>query len=135
MPFKCINRQLNYKWLHYVNLEIVQVPIPIRITCNKAFCSSILPWQRLIVWFYWDIYIYKLMSSVCWLQALFRPKRQTNVWCYILVYDDICLMLAVLMCMFCRSLFVLLYFFFWPLCCLFFDVQILIIPLISSNSS
>jgi hypothetical protein len=23
------------------------------------------------------------------------------------------------MCMFCRSLFVLLYFFFWPLCCLF----------------
>ena len=30
-------------------------------------------------------------------------------------------------CMFCRSLFVLLYFFFWPLCCLFFfDIQILI---------
>ena len=25
-----------------------------------------------------------------------------------------------LMCMFCRSLFVLFYFFFWPLCCLFF---------------
>ena len=24
------------------------------------------------------------------------------------------------MCMFCRSLFVLLYFLFWPLCCLFF---------------
>ena len=30
------------------------------------------------------------------------------------------------MCMFCRSLFVLLYFFFWPLCCLFFDLRILI---------
>ena len=31
------------------------------------------------------------------------------------------------MFMFCRSLFVLLYFFFWPLCCLFFsDIQILI---------
>ena len=28
-------------------------------------------------------------------------------------------------CMFCRSLFVLLYFFIWPLCCLFFlDIQI-----------
>jgi len=39
-------------------------------------------------------------------------------------------------CMFCRSLFVLLYFFFWPLCCLsFFDVRILIAPLVSSNSS
>ena len=39
------------------------------------------------------------------------------------------------MCMFCRSLFVLLYFFFWSLCCLFFfDIRILITPLVSSNS-
>jgi hypothetical protein len=31
-----------------------------------------------------------------------------------------------------RSLFVLSYFFFWPLCCLFFfDLQILITPLVS----
>ena len=37
--------------------------------------------------------------------------------------------------MFCRSLFVLLYFFFLPLCCLYFDLRILIIPLVSSNSS
>ena len=38
--------------------------------------------------------------------------------------------------MFCKSLFVLLYLFFWPLCCLFsFDVLILITPLVSSNSS
>ena len=34
-------------------------------------------------------------------------------------------------CMFCRLLFVLLYFFFWPLCCLFFfDIRILITPLV-----
>jgi hypothetical protein len=33
-------------------------------------------------------------------------------------------------CMFCRSLFVLLCFFVWPLCCLFFfDIRILITPL------
>ena len=38
--------------------------------------------------------------------------------------------------MFCKSLFVLLYFFLWPLCCLFFfDILILITPLVSSNSS
>ena len=38
--------------------------------------------------------------------------------------------------MFCRSLFVLLSFFFWSLCCLFFfDIRILITPLVSSNSS
>ena len=36
---------------------------------------------------------------------------------------------------FCRWLFVLLFFFFCPLCCLFFDLQTLITPLVSSNSS
>ena len=36
--------------------------------------------------------------------------------------------------MFCRSLFVFLSFFFWPLCrLLFFDLRILITPLVSSN--
>jgi hypothetical protein len=35
-------------------------------------------------------------------------------------------------CMFCWSLFVLLHFFFWPLCCLFFfDIRILITLLVS----
>ena len=38
--------------------------------------------------------------------------------------------------MFCRSLFVLCHFFFWPLCCVFFfDLRIMITPLVSSNSS
>ena len=47
-----------------------------------------------------------------------------------------CYSMLNLLCMFYRSLFVLLYFFFWPLCCLFvFDLRILIIPLLSSNSS
>jgi hypothetical protein len=36
------------------------------------------------------------------------------------------------MSLFCRSLFVILYFFFWPLCCLFFfDLQIRITPLVA----
>ena len=36
--------------------------------------------------------------------------------------------------MLCKSLFVLLSVFFWPLCCLsFFNLQILITPLVSSN--
>ena len=38
------------------------------------------------------------------------------------------------MCIFCRSLFVLLYFFFWPLCCLFiYEIRILITSLEYSN--
>ena len=44
--------------------------------------------------------------------------------------------ITLLLCMFCRSLFVLLCSFFWPLCCLFFfDIQIMITFLLSSNSS
>ena len=40
------------------------------------------------------------------------------------------------MCMFCRSQLDLLYFFFWPLCCLsFFDLLLLATPLVSSNYS
>ena len=40
------------------------------------------------------------------------------------------------MCMCYRSLFVFLYVFFWPLCFLFFfDIRILITPLVFSNSS
>jgi hypothetical protein len=43
--------------------------------------------------------------------------------------------IKVIICIFCRSLFVLLYFFFWPLCCLFFfDIRIWITPLVCSNS-
>ena len=38
-------------------------------------------------------------------------------------------------CMFYRSLFVFLSFFLWPLCCLSFDLRILITLLLSSNSS
>ena len=47
----------------------------------------------------------------------------------------LCYSIFSFMCMFCGSLFVLLYFFFWPLCCLSFDLRILITPLVSSSSS
>ena len=44
--------------------------------------------------------------------------------------------LVLYVCFICRSLFVLLYFFFWPLCYLFFfDIRILITPLVYSNST
>ena len=43
---------------------------------------------------------------------------------------------SIILCaMLCRSLFVLLYFFFWPMCFLSFDLLILITPLVSANSS
>ena len=76
----------------------------------------------------------------------FLTKRVTNIkW----TWDKLCLELfslvfsgvritrsLVLCVMFCRSLFVVLSFFFWPLCCLFFfDLLNLITSLVSPNSS
>jgi hypothetical protein len=46
-----------------------------------------------------------------------------------------CYSIFSLIWMFSRSLFVLLCFFFWSLCCLFFDIRFLIAPLVPSNSS
>jgi hypothetical protein len=51
-------------------------------------------------------------------------------------FNGVRVTLSVVLCvMFCRSLFVLSSFYFWPLCCLSFDLRILITPLVSSNSS
>ena len=51
-------------------------------------------------------------------------------------YWDSCYSIFSFMCMSCRSLFVLLYVFLWPLCCrYFFDLRILITPSISSDYS
>jgi hypothetical protein len=62
------------------------------------------------------------------------PFRSTCIHPWFLVGS--CYSIFSFMCMFCRSLFVLLYFFFWSWCCLFFfDIQILITPLVYSNSS
>jgi hypothetical protein len=52
-------------------------------------------------------------------------------------FNEVCVAQSLVFCVvFCRSLFVLLYIFFCALCCLFFfDLRILITPLVSSNSS
>jgi hypothetical protein len=59
-----------------------------------------------------------------------------SIWIHPQFLVGSCYSIFSFICIFCRSLFVLLYFFFWPLCCLFyFDIRILITPLVSSNSS
>ena len=67
---------------------------------------------------------------------IFCPVNWNNFILCLCLQQGSCFSIFSFICMFCRSLFVLLYFFFWPLCCLFFlDIQILITPLISSSSS
>ena len=53
-----------------------------------------------------------------------------------LVFSGVYVPLSLVFCVvFCRSLFVFLFFFFWPLCCLsFFDLRILTTLLVSSDS-
>ena len=71
----------------------------------------------------------------------FHQDKSSMVFKKILHVDPVfsrgsCYSIFSLMRMFCRSLFVLLCFFFWSLCCLFiFDIRIMITPLVSSNSS
>jgi hypothetical protein len=61
-------------------------------------------------------------------QELFTLSEHLTSW-------SSCYSILSCMCVFCRSWLVILPFFFWPLCCLFFDLRILTAPLVSSNSS
>ena len=64
------------------------------------------------------------------------PVASNYLYNCIFLVKVVYLLILVLCVMFCRSLFVLLSFFFWSLCFLsFFDLRILINPLVSSNSS
>ena len=76
----------------------------------------------------------------------FLTKRVTNIkWTwdklclelFSLVFSGVRITRSLVVCvMFCRSLFVVFSFFFWPLCCLFFfDLLILINSLVSLSSS
>ena len=71
--------------------------------------------------------------------AVFRGVRFTRflvLWCMFCRSLFVLLYIFFLAIVFCKSLFVLLYIFCWPLCCLlFFDIRILLTPLVSSNSS
>jgi len=52
------------------------------------------------------------------------------------VFSGVCVPRSLVLCVcFVYRYFVLLAFFFWPLCCLFFNLRILITPLVSSKSS
>jgi hypothetical protein len=74
--------------------------------------------------------------------SMIRPQQVQKVFMLHQFYSNqgfvvgLCYSIFSFLCMFCRSLFVLMYFFFWPLCCwFFFDLRILITFLVSSNSS
>jgi hypothetical protein len=81
---------------------------------------------RLMIVIWWRCLLYstknvRLMITIWW-------RRQTPLP----VSSVVCVAQFLVFCVvFCRSLLVLLSLFFWSLCCLSFDLRLLIIPLVS----
>jgi hypothetical protein len=112
-------------------------PLVIALSVLLGFTTSGYPFYKLF---------FQLILDMCSINALWkfwrhysrmRQNRSTLPEYLINFFQwSSCFSIFSFICMFCRSLFVLLYFFAWPLCSLFlFDIQILIINLVSQNSS
>jgi hypothetical protein len=91
---------------------------------NEDFYKN--PWE----WYIEDIWVHKTsLTRHLSLEWRYQIRRETHEYVLYGSYYSIFSFIY----MFCRSLFVLLYFFFWPLCCLFFfGIRILTTPLVSS---
>ena len=98
----------------------------------NSFFKWILNSFTMAISFDWkqDMYIYIILWSRHWFSLPEHPSSPP-------VFCGVCVARSLVLCvMFCRSLFVLLSFFFWPLCCLFFfNLWLLITSLVSSNFS
>ena len=114
----------------------------------KQYIMKLVHWYEicnasLIGWPLWNIFI----TNDHWYVPLVENTSRSfpHAWCitWFLAPEftpgfnyGSCYLIFSFIFMLCISLFVLLYFFFWPFCCLFFfDIRILITPLVSSNSS
>ena len=88
------------------------------LICTIILSNSINSWSH-------NFYFYRILIPFSNLQSILTP-----------VFSGVRVTWSQVLCvMFCRTFFVLLYFFFWPLCCLsFLDLRILILPLVSSSS-
>jgi hypothetical protein len=122
----------NRIFLYYLSwFYVSQVVLSIQIV--------IFIWYRSMLIF---LYMYICLWIFFWHTSLFESSFYSIFKCnsfeyYIFVqHYAYTIMESIHSCMFCKSLFVLLYFFFWPLWWLFiFYLRILITPLVSSNSS
>ena len=78
-----------------------------------------------------------VLSSFCFYHRVCQMCNTTgsHMWSSFPVFSGVPVSRSLVLCvMFCRSLLVLLSFFFWPSCCLsFFYLRFLITPLVSSN--
>jgi hypothetical protein len=107
------------RWLIYHQFKTLQSISVDCVFCEDVFVS--------LMWSNFGIYKTQDISNKTYI---------SSTWVHLRILVGSCYSIFSFVCMSCRSLFVPLYFFFWPLCCLFFfEIRILITPLVSSNSS
>ena len=121
-------------YLQLLSLELLVLPG--FWSSHFRFCASL---HCMNFCFCGCIFVCTVIGCVCWSSD--RPVIRTSMWKWKLLWLlrklrnkmwGSCYSIFSFICMFCWLLFVLLYFFFWPLCCLFFfDIRILIAPLVS----
>ena len=95
-------------------------------------------WHRLPCFFPRSWLIIGCVTRLTHLVSLVKQERLTlpeNLSSPPAFSGGSCYSIFSFICMFCRSLFVLFYSYFCPLCCLFFEIRILNTRLVFSNSS
>ena len=103
-------------WGKYAILKLFSSQFLFRWTNKKHFTYTFQ-----YVYAFWGLSVFGVVKNnwkSCEMQLI--PLYNFKI-CYLLS----CHSIFSFMCMFCRSLFVLLFFFFWPLCChSFFDLRL-----------
>ena len=125
-------------FLRCVFIFFVSVAVPLlRNQCCDIFLTvSPLIWNcRVKAYTFWMLTCrYFLFPGIVRVHS--ELHRWWSTWVHPRFLEGFVLHNFSFMCMSCRSLFALLSFFFWPLCCLsLFDLRILITLLVSSNYS
>ena len=129
-------------------LNTQQISTDLFNTC-LYWCTSIYIYIYYIYHWYWNTYTrFCQVASLIYFYYVIQTSLEVCPHVYPLhtilmvalidprFWGGSCYSIFSFICMFCRSLFVPLFFFLWPLSCLFFfDLRILITPLVSSNSS
>jgi hypothetical protein len=113
-----------FTWLWFVCFNwLYKKQLAKRRTCIVSLSEEFI-FKELYFWRYLILQWYQLMEQALLIFVEHMSSLPGFLW-------DSSYSIFSFMCMFCRSLYVVLHFLYWPLCCLFFfDIRILITPLV-----
>jgi hypothetical protein len=113
-------------WPLLVFLSHISWPLPVHLITAWDYPFSII---KLFLTLRHDRWYFSYIIIVTLYICIERVVYPSGAPEFTPVFSGVRVTRSLVLCVFCRS------FFFWSLYCLFFDIRILIIPLISSNSS